>query len=164
MELFTKVLGKVWDTEIAEKLHDLSHVGAIDEVRLAQTDLARRRIRAVTHSGRDIAVALSRDEKLTNGAVLELSAAGALVVRVDEEFWLRVDAPDLATALALGYHAGNLHWRVRFRGASLLIALEGDSEIYTERLGAAVNLSDLPMEIEDEEGNLVSSDEGPLSG
>ena len=155
MELFTQILGEATDAAIAERLHELSHADAVDEVRLARADLARRRIRAVTRSGRDVAVALSRDEKLGNGAVLELSAERALIVRVEEEFWLRLDAPDAATALALGYHAGNLHWRVRFRGSSLLVALEGEPEAYLERLHAAMPLPDLPVAIEDERGQLV---------
>ena len=34
----------------------------------------------------------------------------------------------------LGYHAGNLHWRVRFEGEILFVALEGRPEDYVARL------------------------------
>jgi urease accessory protein len=36
--------------------------------------------------------------------------------------------------LELGYHAGNLHWRVRFDGGDLLVALDGPRESYIARL------------------------------
>ena len=39
-----------------------------------------------------------------------------------------------AAALELGYFAGNLHWRVRFEGERLLVALEGPEEDYLSRL------------------------------
>jgi len=39
-----------------------------------------------------------------------------------------------AAALRLGYHAGNLHWRVRFDGADLMVALEGPEARYRDRL------------------------------
>ncbi|HIC72256.1 MAG TPA: urease accessory protein UreE, partial [Alphaproteobacteria bacterium] len=34
----------------------------------------------------------------------------------------------------LGYFSGNLHWRVRFEGNELKIALEGPEETYLKRL------------------------------
>ena len=157
MELFNRIIGQATDAAIAERLHQLSHAGHVDEVRLARADLARRRIRAVTSDGRDIAIALSREERLGNGAVLELTAERALVVRVEEAFWLRLDPSGMAQALALGYHAGNLHWRVRFRDQSLLVALEGEPDRYIERLQAAMPMTDVAIVIEDENGEVVDS-------
>ncbi len=58
----------------------------------------------------------------------------AIVVRLTEERWLGLVPGDAAAALELGYFAGNLHWRVRFDGAKILIALEGPEEDYLVRL------------------------------
>ncbi len=71
-----------------------------------------------------MAIALPRDQKLFDGAVLLLDADRALVVRVDRQHWLQLQPRSLADAIELGYHAGNLHWRVRFADEALLVALE----------------------------------------
>ena len=51
-----------------------------------------------------------------------------------EERWLELAPRDTTAALELGYFAGNLHWRVRFDGAHILIALEGPEADYLARL------------------------------
>ena len=63
-----------------------------------------------------------------------LAGTTGIVVRVDEQRWLRLAPVAAADALELGYHAGNLHWRVRFEGAHLLVALEGPASAVTARL------------------------------
>jgi urease accessory protein len=44
----------------------------------------------------------------------------------------------VADAIELGYHAGNLHWRVRFAGEDLLVAMEAPMDDYRARLGALI--------------------------
>lgn len=134
--LLTEILGAASDPEIHEALHRLEHKGAVDSLSLDPADLARRRMRLTSAQGRDCALALPRSARLFNGAVLALDAEMALVVRVTEQRWLRLRPRDAAAALALGYHAGNLHWRVRFDGGDLLIALEGPEADYLARLEA----------------------------
>ena len=56
-------------------------------------------------------------------------------MRVDTERWLRLSPRSIADAVELGYHAGNLHWRVRFAGEALLVALEAPVDDYLARLG-----------------------------
>src|ERR1700736_5319476 len=41
-------------------------------------------------------------------------------------------------AIEIGYHVGNLHWRVRFEGEALLVAIEGRPEKYAVRLGELI--------------------------
>ena len=53
---------------------------------------------------------------------------------VEDESWLRLRPRDAASALELGYNAGNLHWRVRFDDGDLLVALEGPKEDYLARI------------------------------
>lgn len=134
MQVFTDILGPADAPTLAPRLHALEHAQAVDCLRLARADLARRRLRARTEAGVEVAIALPRSLHLYDGAVLHLGAAAALVVRVEAEAWLRLCPADTAAALRLGYHAGNLHWRVRFEGAEMLVAIEGAEPSYRERL------------------------------
>ena len=66
--------------------------------------------------------------------MLLLEEDRAVVVRMRETVWLALGPRDLAAALELGYFCGNLHWRVRFEGAVLKVALDGPRENYMARL------------------------------
>lgn len=130
------VLGSHVEAHLAEALHALEHHGAVDILTLAPGDVSRRRLRARTRDGVDLAISLSRGQVLFDGAVLLLEAGRAIVVRVDAQRWLRLSPGSIADAVELGYHAGNLHWRVRFAGEVLLVALEAPVEDYVARLGS----------------------------
>ncbi|MCS0503646.1 urease accessory protein UreE [Ancylobacter mangrovi] len=136
MLLVDRVLGNRLDDGLADRLHHMEHHGTVEWLVLPAAELARRRFRALTSRGAEVAVALPRDEPLTDGAVLLLEPDRAIVVRVDAERWLRLTPLDLATALELGYHVGNLHWRVRFEASAIEVALEGPEETYRARLAA----------------------------
>ena len=139
METYSDILGLADTPDIAKELHRLDHAGTLDVVYVAAADLARRRMRVRSKAGRDVAIALPRDTCLSEGAVLRMDAAGGLVVRVEAERWLRVRPADAAAALRVGYHAGNLHWRVKFDGGHLLIGVETDVQTYIDRLLELVN-------------------------
>lgn len=134
MEVFTKILGKADAPEYKAQVHRLSHAHALDVLHLSRADLSRRRLRATSDAGADVAIALPRDQQLYDGALLSLEPDRALIVRVETEIWLRLAAADQAAALRLGYFCGNFHWRVRFEGAHLLIAIETDLDTYLARL------------------------------
>ena len=129
-----RIVGNSSASEMAEQLHRLSHDGGLEEIHLSAADTARKRLSVTTDKGTDCAIALNRDAKLENGSVLLLEDARAIVVRMLETKWLRIAPADSAAALELGYFAGNLHWRVRFDGALLEIALEGPEQNYLDRL------------------------------
>jgi urease accessory protein len=128
------VLGSRLDPSLSHQLHELEHLGQVDTLTLPPTELARRRFRATTAAGQDVAIALPRDQPLYDGAVLLLEPRHALVVRVQGQRWLRLQPHGVSDAVALGYHAGNLHWRVRFEGDALLVALEAPVDDYLARL------------------------------
>ncbi len=130
----TKLAGDAGDPDIGERLHALSHAGKVEYVTLSRADMSRRRLRVVTDKGTDCAIVLPRSERLSNGAVLLLEDNRAVVVRMGEEEWLAIAACDAAAALELGYLAGNMHWRVRFDGDVLRIAVEGSQGGYLARL------------------------------
>jgi len=129
-----RVLGSRLEPEFSEELHRLEHRGAIDIVNVPVADLARHRLLITTRGGEELAIALPRHQKLFDGAVLLLDEARAIVVRAASERWLRLEPRSISDAVELGYCVGNLHWRVRFGGEVLLVALEGRPEDYTARL------------------------------
>ena len=134
MILVERVLGSRLDPSLSQQLHELDHHGRIDTLTLAPAELARRRFRTTTTAGQDVAIALPRDQPLYDGAVLLLEPGQALVVRVQGQRWLRLQPHRVSDAVALGYHAGNLHWRVRFESDALLVALEAPVDDYLARL------------------------------
>jgi len=135
MLVIERVLGSRLEPTLAERLHHLEHDGAVDVLDVASADVARRRLRATTRDGEDVAIALPRDQHLFDGAVLLLEPGRAIVVRVAGERWLRLQPSSIAAAIELGYQVGNLHWRVRFEGETLLVALESSMDDYLARLG-----------------------------
>ena len=149
MRVIEQIVGSKHDPEIARRLHHLEHHHAVDILMIDSADMARRRLRATTSGGEEIAIALSRDEILFDGAVLLLESDRAVVVRVGAESWLRLMPRDKAGALELGYHAGNLHWRVRFDGENLLVALEGRPEDYLARLGDLIETGRVAHSVDD---------------
>lgn len=130
----TGIVGHASDTEIADRLHDLGHHGRVESIVLSRADTLRHRLRVNTNQGTECAIALARDQHLSQGAVLLLEDDRAIVVRMEEESWLPLEPRDAATALELGYFAGNLHWRVRFDGEVLKVALEGPEADYIARI------------------------------
>ncbi len=133
-----QVLGSRLDPALAEQLHGLEHQGAIDFLTVPAADVSRHRFRATTQGGTEVAIALPRDQRLFDGAVLVLEPDRAVVVRVAQERWLRLQPRAIADAIELGYHAGNLHWRIRFAGEALMIAMEAPMDEYLARLGALI--------------------------
>lgn len=133
-----QVLGSRLDPALAEQIHELEHRGAVDLLTVPVADVSRHRLRATTHGGTEVAIALPRDQRLFDGAVLVLERDRAVVVRVAQERWLRLQPRAIADAIELGYHAGNLHWRVRFAGEALLVALEAPMDDYLTRLAGLI--------------------------
>lgn len=130
----SKILGYASDPNIAEKLHVLAHRSLVEYLTIDAADVQRQRIRRTTDRGTDCAIALPRNQRLRDGAVLKLDHDGAIVVRLTEEQWLTIEPCDKASALEFGYFAGNLHWRVKFQDGRLKIALEGPKQDYIARL------------------------------
>ena len=135
---FENIIGAATDPSIAERLHHLGHHGRVEYLSLSSQDTQRRRMRTSTDTGTECAVVLDRAQQLFDGAVLMLTDERAVVVRMRETDWLTLAPRDTASALELGYFAGNMHWAVRFEGAWLRIALHGPVDRYLERLQAFI--------------------------
>jgi urease accessory protein len=146
-----RVLGSRLETEFSEEIHRLEHRGVVDVVNIPVADLARRRLLATTRGGEELAIALPRHQKLFDGAVLLIDGERAIVVRAATERWMRLEPRSIGDAVELGYHAGNLHWRVRFQGEALFVALEGRPEDYTARLAEMISGRRVSVSILDED-------------
>ncbi|MGA7323290.1 MAG: urease accessory protein UreE [Rhodomicrobium sp.] len=128
------IIGSSSDEVLEDKLHYLDHSGIIEFVVVQQDDLERRRLRARTEAGEEVAITLPRDQRLYDGAVLYLDEHRAIIIRSGDQRWLRFSPRTAADALELGYAAGNLHWRVRFDGRDLMVAQNGPKDTYLARL------------------------------
>jgi urease accessory protein len=134
MLLIDRIIGSRLDPVLAERLKALEHRDAVDVLTVSASDMARRRLRAITRTGIEVAIALPRDQRLFDGAVLLLEPDRAVIVRLDEQRWLRLQPRAIADAVELGFKAGHLHWRVQFEGEALLVALDAPVEDYLQRL------------------------------
>ncbi|MGJ5083466.1 urease accessory protein UreE [Bradyrhizobium sp. HKCCYLS3013] len=128
------ILGRASDKAYAGRIHALEHRGGIELLFVPPEDAGRKRFRLTTDRGTDCAVSLDRDEELVDGALLHLDSDRAIIARFGEQHMLRLKARDEASALKLGWHAGNLHWRVRFEGDSLVVLLDAPIETYRARI------------------------------
>ncbi len=130
----TSLAGLASDPALAGRLHELEHRGGIEKVRLSRTDMARRRQQLRSDRGTELALLLDRDARLQDGAVLLLEADRAIVLELQAQPWLVLRALDTARALELGHFAGSMHWKVRFDGDRLCIALNGSRDDALKRL------------------------------
>jgi urease accessory protein len=133
------IIGDAADPGLHDALHRLEHAGGVEYVTLGPDDMLRRRLRATTDRGNECLIALAREDKLFDGAVLVLDRDRAVVVRAAEASWLAVAPADVAAAIELGYCSGNMHWRVAFAGPVLRIAMNGPKADYLARLAPLID-------------------------
>ena len=132
--ILEQVLGHASEEHIARALHEVGHRGGIEHLKLSPADTQRHRLRAVTDRGTQCAIALPRSQGLSDGAVLFLRKDRAVVVHMEQEQWLELLPGNSATALELGYLAGNMHWKVEFNEGHLRVLLQGPRQDYLQRL------------------------------
>ncbi|MCB8877078.1 urease accessory protein UreE [Acidisoma silvae] len=127
------ILGSQDDPVLAERLHAISHHGVVEVLFVEPVDLPRRRFHSHTDRGTACFVSLPRSAQLFDGALIHLEDKRAIVLRVGQQNWLRL-RPSAGGAMELGYLAGNLHWKVRFKDDCLLVALDRPIDEYLARL------------------------------
>jgi len=128
------IVGYLSESTVGDRIHSLQHEARVENLLIQPQDVARHRLRAVTDKGTECQIIIPRDQRLGDGAVLMLEKDRAIVVRIDEQRWLKLAPLNVSDGLELGYFCGNLHWRVRFEPDCVLIALEGPEEDYLSRL------------------------------
>lgn len=145
-----RIIGSRLEAAYSEKLHRLELRNAVDELRLLPDHLGQQELTATTRGGQDLAIALSRHERLFDGAVLLLDDNSAVVVRAAGQRWLRLQPRSISDAIELGYHIGNLGWPVRFEGDVLFVAMQGRAENYVVRLGELIWSRRVGISVQDE--------------
>lgn len=139
------VLGLASDGEWHDRLHALEHEGGLETVSIPEADAARRRMRVTTDRGRDCAIALPREQGLTDGAVLYHDGRLAIVLRIDGAARMRLRPVTVNDALRLGHWCGNLHWKVIFGDGVMDVVLDGPRERYEARLTDLKDLADFEI-------------------
>ena len=122
------------DDRVNGCIHDLEHADGIELLFVPPSDAGRKRFRLTTDRGTDCAVSLDRDEELVDGALLFIAPERAIIARFGEQQVWRLRPVDQAAAVKLGWNAGNLHWRVRFEGESLVVLLDAPLHTYRARI------------------------------
>jgi urease accessory protein len=128
------IVGYENDPDLHTRLHALEHRDSVELLFVPSDETSRKRFRLTTDRGTDCAVSLDRNEALADGAVLFLDERRAIIARFGEQSLLRLKPANAAAALKLGWHAGNLHWRVRFDGERLVVLLDGAKSGYRARI------------------------------
>lgn len=130
----TEVLGRADAPAFHDRIHAMEHAGQVETVRIPRADAARKRMRLTTDRGRGCALMLPREAALEDRALLHLSETLAIVARVDGGPRLRLTPADPASALRLGYHCGNLHWKADFSNGAIEVHMDGPEATYRARL------------------------------
>ncbi len=133
------ILGRSDDVEVHTALHRIEHLGGLEYLFIPAHEAGRKRFRLTTDCGTDCAVSMDRDQALFDGAVLIMDETRAIVARFGEQAVWRLIPRDTEAALQLGWHAGNLHWRVRFDGAVLEVLLDSDIDVYRARIAELID-------------------------
>lgn len=139
------VLGLASDREWHDRLHALEHEGGLETVSIPEADAARKRMRVTTDRGRDCAIALPREQALTDGAVLYHDGRLAIVARIDGAARMRLRPATVDDAMRLGHWCGNLHWKVVFGDGVMDVVLDGPRERYEARLVDLKGLADFEI-------------------
>ncbi|MBY6412017.1 urease accessory protein UreE [Rhodococcus sp. BP-252] len=129
-----EIVGHELESDIATVLHELRHGHRVEYVHLDPADLDRSRLRVTSDAGVDYAIALPRDKRLVDGAVLLMNDSGAVVVRAGQPREMVLHATDAASALRLGFLAGHLHWKAAMVDATMTVTLEGPESDYRARI------------------------------
>lgn len=142
------VLGHERDRCYHDRIHALEHRGGIEFLFVPPDEATRKRFRLTTDRGTDCAVSLDRDDALTDGALLFIDDDRAVIARFGEQAVWRLKPRDATAALKLGWNAGNLHWRVRFEGQSLVVLLDAPKTEYEARIAPLIAEGDV-VELDD---------------
>jgi urease accessory protein len=134
METISGTVGHETDEAIAQRLHRLDHHGLVERVYVSEPLIGRRRFRVTGDRGNEYGIVLDGDPADLDGRVVLLTEDRAVVLHRGEPRTLTLRATDLAGAVQLGWHAGHLHWRVRFEGDQLVVLLDAPESDYLDRI------------------------------
>lgn len=134
----SRILGHASDPTLAARLTEAVAAGVAETVSLDPTDTPRRRLRVSTDRGTECLIALPRDQRLSDGAILVDEPGRMVVVRLERQRWLTLEPTSTPAALHVGYFCGNMHWRVRFHAGLISVAMQSDRADYVARVAHLV--------------------------
>jgi urease accessory protein len=135
METFHGIVGHHSDEAIHDRLHALDAQGRVARIAVSKASMGRRRFRAFDSNGVEYGIALARTDLLRDGSVLFIDDERAVVIEGDDGETLDVRALTTQGAIQLGWHAGHLHWRVRFGADDIMtVLLDGPRDDYEARI------------------------------
>ncbi|WP_417512509.1 hypothetical protein [Microbacterium sp.] len=145
METISSTFGWETDPELADQLHKMEHDGHVERIYLGETLIGRRRFRATSDRGNEYGIILDGDPARIDGRVLILEPDRAVVLHQGEPETLTLRATDIEAGIQLGWHAGHLHWRVRFDGDLVVVLLDGPAEDYLARISPYVTAGQIAI-------------------
>lgn len=119
-----------------------------DRLLVAWNDASKSRLRALTESGRDVAVILPRGAYLRSGAVLTDDGQTITIVARSPERALVVDLDDPGLAARIGHAFGNQHVPIDIVGDELRVPITTSEALATEtvrRLGARATIRSVEL-------------------
>jgi urease accessory protein len=129
--LVREILGDAGESRFAAR--------RVERLGVASADASKRRLRAVTDGGTDVAVDLERGSYLRDGAVLDDDGERIIVVqRTPEEAMIVGFSPVLeraellAHAVRLGHAFGNQHVPLEIRDGRVLVPITTSRELAAE--------------------------------
>ena len=135
MLLVREILGDVEEPRFAGR--------AVERLPVASADASKRRLRAQTDAGTDVAVDLERGSYLRHGAVLDDDGVRVVVVerKPEEAMIVRLSAeldPDgrLRQAVRLGHAFGNQHVPLEVEGDEIRVPITTSREIAADTVRA----------------------------
>lgn len=134
LETIVGTVGREGEPALAEQLHHLDHAGRVERVYLGEPLIGRRRFKATSDQGTEYGIVLDGDPADIDGRVILLEDDRAVVLHRGEPQTLQLRATGTTGAVQLGWHAGHLHWRVRFAGPDVTVLLDAPKEDYLIRL------------------------------
>ncbi|MBB1043330.1 MULTISPECIES: urease accessory protein UreE [unclassified Dietzia] len=134
MDTFRTLVGHRLEADIHNALSHHEYSGRVVRLIVPQSELGRKRFKAVDQDGIEYGIALPRDVTLRDGSVLELTDRRAVVVEARETEQLHLRALDAEGGIQLGWHAGHLHWKVRMAGQYMTVLLDGPRDDYLVRI------------------------------
>jgi urease accessory protein len=108
----------------------------------------KSRFKAQLDSGREIVVRLPRGSHLHDGALLEASDGGVILVKAATEEVSRVSTPDAHLLARAAYHLGNRHVPLQIEPGRLSYLHDHVLDDMLERLGLEVVCEAAPFEPE----------------
>ena len=155
MEIFTEIIGNMYQHDWQHKLHDAE----IESIFLDQWTAQKSRFLAKSDAGVEYPVALKRQSQIADGDILSYdpSAGKSVVLRLNLNPVLKIDLSKLEgkspeeiirISVELGHAIGNQHWPAVVKGTTVYVPLTVDRKVMLSVMETH-NIDDITYEFEE---------------